>query len=404
VSDATSVWPQAAGTILDHRSRAEAAGYGLAIRWHDGAQAYAALRRDWLALMERTGRPTIFQAPDFLDEWAQSFAAGGARRLRTLVVGRGSRMVMIWPLAMMRRGPFRLACGAGAPVGQYDDVALDPDVDADAVLAAAWAELTSGGVDAVRLDRVRADSPLLPFLQARGASIGETDVAPYADLPAGDFDAFMAGVKPRVQRHQRRRARQLAELGEVSFAIADEPETAAAWLEETIVLKRRWLEETGRLSGAFIDGRTTECLIAMTRRLNAADGPLRMPVARLEVGGQTAALSAGLASARSYHLYIGAFHPDFARFGAGNILTEKVIAWCCDQGIACYDMLAPQARSKSDWQTGEVPVYDFAIPLTARGRLYAGLIERRLKPGVRAAFYALPQPVRSAIAARALKL
>jgi CelD/BcsL family acetyltransferase involved in cellulose biosynthesis len=129
-----------------------------------------------------------------------------------------------------------------------------------------------------------------------------------------------------------------------------------------------------------------------------------MPVARLEVGGQTAALSAGLASARSYHLYIGAFHPDFARFGAGNILTENVIAWCCDHGLSCYDMLAPQARSKSDWQTGEVPVYDFAIPLTARGRLYAGLIERRLKPGLRAAFYALPQPIRSAVAARALKL
>jgi CelD/BcsL family acetyltransferase involved in cellulose biosynthesis len=404
VSDATSVWPEAAGTILDHRSRAEAASYGLAIRWHDGAQAYAALRRDWLALMERVGRPTIFQAPDFLSQWAECFAAGGPRRLRTLVIGRGGRTVMIWPLAMVRRGPFRLVCGAGAPVGQYDDVVLDPDVDAGATLAAAWSELTSQGVDLFRLDRVRADSPLLPFLQARGASIGETDVAPYADLPAAGFDAFMAGVKPRVQRHQRRRARQLAELGEVSFAVADEPETAVAWLEETIALKRRWLEETGRLSGAFIDGRTTECLIAMNRRLSAADGPLRMPVARLEVGGQTAALSAGLASARSYHLYIGAFHPDFARFGAGNILTEKVIAWCCDHGLSCYDMLAPQARSKSDWQTGEVPVYDFAIPLTARGRLYAGLIERRLKPGVRAAFYALPQPVRSAIAARALKL
>ena len=115
-------------------------------------------------------------------------------------------------------------------------------------------------------------------------------------------------------------------------------------------------------------------------------------------------MSAGIIGGGAYHLYIGAFHPDFARFGAGNILTERTIAWCCEAGLTRYDMLAPQARSKSDWQTGEVAVHDFAIPLTARGRLYAGLVERRLKPGLRALFYALPQPVRSAVAARALKL
>ena len=406
MSHLTSAWPAAAGTLGADAPAAPRAAAGLTAERYEGPEAYQVLKSEWLALMAGMGRPAVFQSPDFLSIWAGSFAAGAAaRRLTTIVVRRDDRPVLIWPLSLERRGAVRLARGAGAPIGQYDDVVLAPGADAAAALAGAWTALTAdGGLDLVRFDRVRGDSPLLPFLAARAEPIGETDFAPYADLPAEGFDAFMAAVKPRVQRHQRRRARQLAELGEIAFAVAEDVETATAWLAETIALKRRWLEETGRLSGAFVDGRTTECLMALARGLAAPGAPLRLLLARLEVDGQAAALSAGFVATNAYHLYIGAFHSDFARFGAGNILTENVIAWCCEHGLRRYDMLAPQARSKSDWQTGEVGVQDFAIPLTARGRLYAGLVERRLKPGLRAAFYALPQPVRSTVAARALKL
>lgn len=406
MSHAYSAWPAAAAPVIDRPSSARTLTAGLSAEVHHGREPYRALRPEWLALLGRMDRPAIFQTPDFLDIWADSFAEdAAAQRLRTIVIRRADAPVLIWPLVVGRRGPVRLAWGAGAPVGQYDDVALDPRCDGEAALRAAYeALLASGNIDLLRLDRVRSDSPLQPFLASRGACIGETDVAPYADLPAAGFDAFMESVKPRVQRHQRRRARQLAEIGECRFVVADESQTMTDWLDETIALKRRWLVDTGRLSGAFMSGRTTACLMALARGLSGPDDPARMLVARFEVGGQLAAISAGFIAGSTYHLYIGAFHPDFARFGAGNILTERTIAWCCDNGIRRYDMLAPQARSKSDWQTGEVPVYDFVVPVTANGRRYGEVVERRLRPAVRAAFYALPQAVRSAVAARVLKL
>jgi CelD/BcsL family acetyltransferase involved in cellulose biosynthesis len=405
VSHATSAWPAAVTAVANAPAPPRVESI-LTVERHNGPEAYRALRPEWLALMERMARPAIFQAPDFLRIWARSFAAGAAAAgLCTLLVRNGGQPVLIWPIIIERRGTAAIARGAGSPVGQYEDVVLAPGPEGEAAIAAAFSALAeSGEADLLRLDRVRDDSPLLPFLAGQSAAIGETDVAPYADLPRDGFDAFMAGVKPRVQRHQRRRARQLAELGEVRFAVAEDSATAASWMAETMVLKRRWLEETGRLSGAFIDGRTTDCMTALAGALAAPGGTLRLLVVRLEVGGRTAAMSAGIIGGGAYHLYIGAFHPDFARFGAGNILTERTLAWCCEAGLTRYDMLAPQARSKTDWHTGEVAVHDFAIPLTARGRLYAGLVERRLKPGLRALFYALPQPVRSAVAARALKL
>lgn len=406
MSHAYSVWPAAAGPVIAHQQSAHLSSAALSAEVHDGRKAYRELRRDWLALLGRMDRPAIFQTPDFLEIWADSFAKSeAARRLRTIVVRQADAPVLIWPLVIGRHGPVRLARGAGAPVGQYDDVILDPGCDAEAALGAAYdALLGAGDIDLLRFDRVRGDSPLQPFLASRAAPIGETDLAPYADLPAAGFDAFMASVKPRVQRHQRRRARQLAEIGECRFAVADRPQTMASWLDEAIALKRRWLVETGRLSGAFVKRRTTGCLMALARGLGAPESATRMVVARFDVGGQPAAISAGFVGGGVYHLYIGAFHPDFARFGAGNFLTERTIAWCCAHGIKRYDMLAPQARSKSDWQTGEVPVYDFAVAVTASGRSYGEVVERRLRPAMRAAFYALPQAVRSMMAARALKL
>jgi CelD/BcsL family acetyltransferase involved in cellulose biosynthesis len=406
VLHADSAWSAAAGAGITGQEPLHAQSPALSAEVHDGADAYRDLRPAWLALTRRMGRPAIFQSPDFLAIWAASFAAGAAaRRLRTIVVRRAGVPVLIWPLVVGRRGPVRLAWGAGAPVGQYDGLLLDPAADAPQVLQAAYdALLGSAGIDLIRLDRVRGDSPLQPFLAERGEAVGETDFAPYADLPAAGFDAFMAGVKPRVQQHQRRRTRLLEEIGECRFAVADEPRIVAAWLNEAIALKRRWLVDTGRLSNAFVERLTTECLLALADGLCRPDSPTPMLAARFEVGGQGAAIGAGFVDSGTYHAYIGAFHPDFTRFGPGNLLTERMIAWCCARGLKRYDMLAPRARSKSEWQTGEVPVTDFALPLTASGRRYAEIIERRLKPALRGAFYTLPLPVRSALAGRIFRL
>ena len=66
-------------------------------------------------------------------------------------------------------------------------------------------------------------------------------------------------------------------------------------------------------------------------------------------------------------------------------------------------MLAPRSRNKAEWQTGEVAVLDFVLPLTLRGRLYATVL-KHAHPLLRRAFYALPLPARSAVTGMALKM
>ncbi len=234
--------------------------------------------------------------------------------------------------------------------------------------------------------------------------------APYAELGDGGADAYMTSLKGRVRRQQSKRKRQLAEIGACEYAQAASPEEAAAWMHEALALKREWLRQSGRLSQAFMDDKTADLLVAAARQ--GAGGPIapvepghsRVVMSRLTVGGKTAAFEVGFLCGGAYHFYLGTFVPEFAQYGAGNVLTESVIRACAEGGMRRYDMLAPDSRNKREWATGSVTVKDMVLPLSTAGRLYAFLVHRTLRPAMRRAFYALPENLRTRIAGRLLAI
>jgi CelD/BcsL family acetyltransferase involved in cellulose biosynthesis len=173
---------------------------------------------------------------------------------------------------------------------------------------------------------------------------------------------------------------------------------------EALALKREWLRATGRLSRAFLKPEFADCLAELAATLSGNEVSPRLVVSKLSLDDRTAAIEAGICHNRIYHLYLGAFAPEFARLGPGNVLTEKVLNWCVENGIRRYDMLAPRSRNKAEWQTGEVAVLDFALPLTLRGRFYAATVLKYARPQLRRAFYALPLPARSAVTGMALRM
>jgi CelD/BcsL family acetyltransferase involved in cellulose biosynthesis len=251
------------------------------------------------------------------------------------------------------------------------------------------------------LERVRADGPLRNAL-AHAEPLCWAEGAPYADL-SGGMPAFMNSLKARVTRQQRKRVRRFEEEGQVAFEVANSPTEAASWLEEAMALKRDWLARTGRLSRAFVRQATADCLDDLARAMSGSDATPRMIVSRLTLNGRVAAIEMGFRHGPAYHLYLGAFEPEFARLGPGNVLTEKVLDWCAANGVERYDMMAPRSRNKSEWQSGDVAVLDFALPLTLRGRLYAATMLKHISPAVRRAFYALPVQFRMGLCQLALR-
>ncbi len=253
----------------------------------DGVDAYETLRPDWQRLAERSGGATFFQTPEFLSAWARHFAGG--RRLVTLVVREDREPVMIWPLAVERHALFRVARGAGTPIGQYDELLIDPAANAAAALRAALDGLRAAvRPDLVLLERVRADGPLRAAL-GDTAPFGTSEGAPYVDLSRGMATA-LAGLKPAVAKKQRKRVRRFRKEGEVAFAVADDPETAQKWLGEALTLKRGWLKDTGRISRAFVRTGSGHCLSELASDLFGSGPAPRMIVAKLTLEGNAGRL------------------------------------------------------------------------------------------------------------------
>jgi CelD/BcsL family acetyltransferase involved in cellulose biosynthesis len=367
----------------------------------EGMAACDALAEDWRRLAARQASPTLFQSPEILDAWARRLTEG--TRLATIVVRSDGRPMLIWPLAIERRSCMRIARGAGAPVAQYDELLLDPEVDRRAAIATAYrAARTLLHLDVILVERVRADSALRQLLRDVTPLCADA-AAPFCDLSQGAEHA-LATLKPTVGRRQRKRVRRFHKEGDVTFALAGSPAEAAAWLGEALALKRHWLQETGRISRAFLRAETGDCLADLARALWNAGAAPRMIVSRLALDGRPAAFEVGFRHGSDYYLYLRAFAPDLAPLGPGNVLTEYMFGWCAADDVTRYDMLAPRSRNKSEWQSGEVPVMDFALPLSAAGRFYVEAILKRLLPAARGAFYALPAKVRSAVAGATLRM
>ena len=389
--------------VSRHRARGVAAiPCKLAAEVVAGSESYVALADEWRRLSEMQDRTALFQLPGLLAPWARHFGKGSATPV-TIVVRDESRPVMIWPLAIERRALVKVATGAGGPIGQYDEILIDPDYDVSAAFAVAIEALKARfRPDLLFLERVRADSSLREALRDV-APICWAEGAPYSDLSRG-VAGLKKELKSRVVRQQKKRVRRLAEEGEIAFEVAADPSMAQAWLSEAMSMKREWLKSTGRVSRAFMRPATAACLAEMAWTLARPAASPRMVVSRLSVNGRTAAIEMGFRHRESYHLYLGAFAPEYARLGPGNVLTEHVLDWCAKNGLSRYDMLPPRSRNKGEWQSGEVAVLDFAMPLSARGRLYSSVMLKHVAPTFRRIFYALPPSVRSTIAGRTLRI
>jgi len=155
----------------------------------------------------------------------------------------GARPVLIWPLAIERHPLITIARGAGSPIGQYDEILIDPDTDKTAALSAALDALRSSPVppDLIHLERVRADGMLKQMLGDLSTP-HSPEAAPYVDLSEG-FAAAVARRPTYAAKQHRKRVRRLLKSGDCGFALAQDAAEAEAWMQEALTLKRLWLRK-----------------------------------------------------------------------------------------------------------------------------------------------------------------
>ncbi|MEO1207153.1 MAG: GNAT family N-acetyltransferase [Pseudomonadota bacterium] len=345
-----------------------------------------ALKDDWDGLFSKSGKPgQVFQTHAWCMTWAQTYLNGAERSasLFILTARRDGRLVMVWPMVKERSTRLARLVWLGAPVTQYGDVIVDDREDVSALLSHAWARIRAErGVDYIQLGKVREDAVCAPFVAATGAVQTLSEGAPQLDLSnAADYDGYASKFSTKSRKTRQRKMRKLAKLGEVTIDRVHGGAEARKIVSEALALKRVWLQATGRVSKAIMDPRTENFFLAICEDAVAeAAGTL---VTALRVDGKLAAAEICFACKGQLVVHVLVYDNEYERFSAGQNLLEHSIASCFDNGVECFDLMAPADGYKLAWADRTLMVRDWCQPLTLRGRFwvhgYLGHVRENLK-------------------------
>lgn len=369
--------------------RPVAAGFepqSLRLETHDGV---VALYRSWRELEQRSADGSVFQSADWCRAWIEAARAVGAVEApRILTLWRGSRLVLLWPLAVRRLSVFRILHALAEPATQYGDLLIDPDEDRAALVEIAWRAVRSWrDIDVIELRRVPDGSSLANLRELAAHAVDSSqDRAPLVDFRMLDADRADRQRTSRTRNALRRHERLLAELGPVGFEILEEPQEQCAAINEAFALKRKWQQEKSVVSAGYAHRASETCLERLAREE-------RLFVARLYVGEQTAALEIGALRQRRYWSLVQSYDLRFARHAPGRLLFWHLLGRCPEIGIDVFDFLAPASRHKLEWSNTDIGIRDYLVPASARGGVALSYLSI-VKPRLRGIYRQLPSRLR----------
>lgn len=348
---------------------------------------FDALEGEWNDLFARAGsRTNVFQTFNWNWHWANHYLgeAGCDCELALITVRRQGRLVALWPLVLVRRLGLKIAKWMGEPVSQYGDALIDLQENPAEITELSWAALNRElGAHALHLRKIRSDAAALPLIECAGATLTAREEAPYLDLAsAPDFSVYEERYSAKARKNRRRLARRLADLGPITLQTLAGVASARAAALDAIALKRRSLQETGRMSPALEDARFAAFFA------DAAEGrgrPCGCRVSRMQVGEQLAASTIDVTGNGTCAAHLIVHAPQFDACGAGTLMTERWIGAASDDGFAVFDFLAPAHAYKREWADGAVTVSDYAVATSPIGVLVVAAYYALLRPRVKAA-------------------
>ncbi|ACL60430.1 protein involved in cellulose biosynthesis (CelD)-like protein [Methylobacterium nodulans ORS 2060] len=323
----------------------------------------AHLERPWSDLEARADG-SVFQSYSWCRAWVEASRRAGCRETPYIVsLWSGDRLVVLLPLVLRHLGPFRILHMLGEPATQYSDALVERGIHREPWITAAWETLTSfRGVDAIMFRGVRADAAMAPLLaECCGGCVTRSEEAPFSDFRPDARNGPVRRRSARTRNTLRRHQRDLAEHGPVAFELVGDAAGRVEAMREALRLKHAWLNRTRRISAGYAHPANRFFLEAIA----ACPDFL---VARLSVGGHTAAVEAGILRQGYYASLVQSYDDRFAEHGPGRLLFWSMVEQAAEIGIEVLDFLAPAYPHKREWANDAMPVSDYVIPLRLWGQ------------------------------------
>jgi CelD/BcsL family acetyltransferase involved in cellulose biosynthesis len=326
----------------------------------------------WQRMME-SGAASPYQTFAFQMAWAeQSAAIDGSRCVLVEARNQAGEAAMLLPLAIQKNGPLRIARYLG---GKH--VNLNLPVAAPGALPADAASLRrllreigrSCGADALML----VNQPITwlgrphPFAPLGGQP---SPSFAYKFTMPGDIETFFESRLSNDARYKlRRREKKLEALGPLRYFSASNPSEARLILEAFLDQKRKRFAAQG-IADAFAEPGIDEFMRHATCEI-ACSGAPAIRLYAMAVGERIIATYGGVVDQNRFSGMFTSFDAseDVYRWSPGEHLLIWLIREQARLGVAAFDLGIGQARYKAAYCDEEEPLFDLAVPVTAKGRV-----------------------------------
>jgi CelD/BcsL family acetyltransferase involved in cellulose biosynthesis len=329
------------------------AALNLHAAWIHNAAEFAQMQPAWRELFTRSGQDNAFLTFAWMFTWWKHFAKG---RLAIIAIREPSgRLVAVAPfhIAPMTGalGARRLGFLADAHVGSdYLDALADP----------AYADLAGAEIARTLLShhalwdyielRDAAESPLMTALLAglvRAGMKPEQSVAQlcnYMPLPP-TFDRYLSRVAIGLRANYRRRWRNLQRDHQGECLIFQDARDLQTHFPSLLALHRMRFAQR-QMHSAFVRPGLPEFHVDALQSL-AAEGLARLFL--LQAGGEPVAAIYGFAAGTTFQFYQCGMHPEWMRYGVGQVLIGNVIEHVIANGHRTFDFLRGGESYKAQW-------------------------------------------------------
>ncbi|MCZ6770839.1 MAG: GNAT family N-acetyltransferase, partial [Proteobacteria bacterium] len=310
----------------------------------------------------------VYQHYDWLNNWFTF--VGRHLKLETSLVcvedGSG-RPLLVLPLAVEQRGPFRCLTWLGGALTDYNAPLVDPVFSnklSRKQFETIWSRIEAllPSYDVIHFERQPdlidgAKNPLL-YLPCE---IGEATAHNF--LVRGNWrDYYHSRTSTKMRSTDRRNERRLAELGELEFSVVREPGDAAPIVEKMIAQKSIQYDRSGARN-IFREAGHREFHHFCAEQF--CDG-LLVHLSTLKAGSEILAIHWGMTFGRRFYHFMPTYDRSaYAKFSPGRLLLLKLMEWSFENQIEVFDFTVGNDVYKKDWCDKELKLYDCILPITS---------------------------------------
>jgi CelD/BcsL family acetyltransferase involved in cellulose biosynthesis len=335
----------------------------LTVRALTDVSALGQMETAWDTLVESMPRPS----PYLFSAWVLAWFAEPAFASTPYVVvaERAGELVGFAPFALRQVGRTRVAMFAGAHESALGDIVLAPGEPPETARLLLGA-LPGSNMEALDVFGLPGDSVLAGATGSRMRVIQRVE-SPVTDMPDGWDNAYKRHTSSNRRNQDRRRERQLSELGNLETSFATTGEEVLRDLPDVFALHHmRW---QGRPDGSTFGLPAGQRFQTAALPRLADEGRFAMLTLRLD--GRPIAFHNWFVAGSAIYLHRNAFDASLSRYGPGLVALRRSLAAASEHGARRVEYLGGAEQFKRDLADRFEPLHQgFGLARGAAGHAY----------------------------------